>query len=266
MVSTNTSNGMAKQVVSSPANRQIIRQLVVDQLKANFANTLGQAPDIVNVVMAMIYRESSFVSKRGISYSDDALKKLLKLSAISSKYNSGTALEKTNIVNANAAFGLGQVTGWYVIKGAGPSGKSEMERLRPDITSDCLVNPGESVETILLGDDTYEKQIKCALVVLEGKYKELAPGLVKTGTYSNKLTAAVAAYLGLGASDKPGTTPEAYANSIIRGEAYKIANNGQGPTGLPVTESSGQAVANNASPTGPAQTIASGNNLSIAGC
>jgi hypothetical protein len=118
----------------------------------------------------------------------------------------------------------------------------------------------------LLGDDNIKNSILAGLIVLEGKYKEIAPKLIAKGLYTNQLTAAVAAYLGLGAADGHGTIPEVYANSIIRGDAYRIANSGVNAAGVPIIASSGDVVENIKSPNGPTKTLASGNKLSVAGC
>jgi hypothetical protein len=157
------------------------------------------------------------------------------------------------------------VLGYYAIKGSGTTGKSELERLRPDLAGPILVDPGVDVSTVLNGTDKIDNQILAGLIVLEGKYKEVAPKLVAKGQYSNKLTAAVSAYLGLGKSDLNGMTPERYANSIIRGSAYQIANNGRGPDGI-LLASGGNSSSNGNSGSRPGVTSASGNNLSVAGC
>ncbi len=267
MASTTNVSGRVKQQVASFTSKQEVRQKVTEFIKAHFANTLGQAPDIVNIFMALMQRESSFnPTAKGPAYGQSHVTKILGYTAIKTKYAQGSALEKANITNAAAAFGLAQVTGYYCIKSCGPGGKCELERLRPDICTPILIVAGGDVKSKLTGASTLDNQILAGLIVLEDKYKNVAPKLVKSGKFSNRLTAAVAAYLGLGTSDSLGTTPEAYANSIIRGSAYQIANNGFSPDGKALTASASGSAPNKKSETGPVETIASGNNLSTAGC
>jgi hypothetical protein len=252
----------------SHGGKQDIRARVTDLIKTNFASSLGQAPDIVNIFMALIQRESAFNVKnaRGPNYGWSHLSRISKYSAVSKAYDSGTAVQRSNIINSAAAYGLCQVTGYYCLKGCGPSGKSELERLRPDLAGPLTVSPGEDISSKLLGEDNSDNQLLAGLIVLEGKYLEMAPKLVSQGKYSNRLTAAISAYLGLGKSDSLGTTPEAYANSIIRGSAYQIANNGIGPNGQPLMASAGGVSSKRKIGSNPDKTAASGNNLSMAGC
>lgn len=267
MASTSNVSGIIQQPVNSSSSNQEIRTIVSNLINSKFANTLGQAYDIVNTFMALIYRESSFNStnSRGITYGISHLNTITSYSAISKIYNGGTALQKANIINSTAGFGLCQVTGYYCFKGCGLNGKSEIERLRPELASTLTINPGDDITTLLWGSNNIENQILCGLIVLEGKYVELAPKLVSKGVYSNRLTAAVAAYLGLGKTDGS-TTPEAYANSIIRGTAYQVANNGRGPDGTLLASSGGNSSSNTKNVSGPAKTVASGNKLAAAGC
>lgn len=264
MASTDNVEGSAQQPVGSASTKQDLRARVTDLIKTNFANTLGQAFDIVNVFMALMYMESSFRTNRRSPNNDRShFDRIMKYSAVSNVYKAGTADQKANIVNSIAAYGLAQVLGYYIIKGCGSTGKCELERLRPDLAGPILVNPGVDVATSLNGDDKIDNQITAGLIILEGKYVEIAPILLRKGTYSNRLTAAVAAYLGLGKSDMNGMTPEVYANSIIRGSSYQMANNGRGPGGVLVASDSSS---NGTFGERPGVTSASGNRLSVAGC
>ena len=271
MVSTNNgTKARAGTVGTSSTTKQTVRAILKEYLKNNFASTLGQEKDIENICMALMYRESSFnTSAHGPAYGASHLRTILTYPAVSNVYAQGSADQRRNIVSSASAYGLGQVTGYYCIKGCGATGKCEMERLRPDITGNIVVPPGVDVATTMLGDANISNQILAHLVVLEGKYKEIAPRLVAKGTYSNKITAAVAAYLGLGGSDSLGTTPQAYATSIIYGSAYKMANGGTGSDGSPLLAGAGAATTNpvsNQSANGPTISAASGQNLSVAGC
>ncbi len=271
MASTDTTKKpRAAKPVTSAISSQIVRTFVKDFLRNFFANTLAREVDVENVVMALMYRESAFrPDAKGPDYGGSHVRKILTYSAVKNKYESGTAEERQNILNSAAAFGLGQVTGYYAIQGCGAGGKGELERLRPDLAGQIMVPPGVDVRTKLIGDDNVPNQVLASLIVLEGKYKEVAPRLVSQGRYTNKLTAAVSAYLGLGAADSLGTTPEAYANSIIRGSAYAAANGGKGPQGRALVAGQG-TITSNPTPAqgtaGPPKTAASGNVLSVAGC
>jgi hypothetical protein len=267
MASTDTASGTAAQPVHSALSKQDIRARVTELIKTKFANTLGQAFDIVNVFMALIYTESTFrTDRKSVNNGGAHTEYILKCSAVSNVYKAGAAQQRANIINSTAAYGLTQVLGYYVIKGCGTTGKSELEKLRPDLAGPLLVPPGTDVATKLNGDNNIDNQLLAGLIVLEGKYVNLAPKLVAKGMFSNKLTAAVSAYLGLGKSDAYGTTPEVYANSIIRGAAYQIANNGRGPDGETLAASGGNSGSNGKPGSSGDKTAASGNNLSVAGC
>lgn len=270
-MSTTTGNakGYVAQLVSSPTSKQVVRSKVTDLLTTKFQTSLGKEPDIVNLVMSLIQRESAFnADARGPHYGSAAVNKLLTYSAIKTKWDQGTESERANIRASAAAFGLTQVTGFYAIKGAGPSGTGELMRLRPDLAGPLMVDPGEDVRNVLLGDSNLDNQILAGLIVLEGKYKSgYVSKLVSSGVFNNKMTAAIASYLGaVGKADGLGTTPEAYANSIIRGANYQIANNGVAPNGTPLVAGGGTSGQNTANPGGPGKTAASGIKLSSAGC
>lgn len=266
MTTTSSANGSVSSVVNSPISKQVVRTKLTANLKANFATTLGQAQDIVNIVMALMYKESTFrTDAKGPQYSKSTTDKIVKYSAVAQVYKNGSPQQQANIFNSAAAFGLGQVTGYYCVKGCGPSGKAELERMRPDLCGPIMVSPGADVKSTLIGDANIDNQITACLIVLEDKWKNVAPAQVSSGAYSDRLTASVAAYLGLGTSDSLGTTPQAYADSIIRGSAYNIANNGVGVDGRPLIAGS-TGVTNSTTTTGAIQTAASGNNLSPPGC
>lgn len=213
---------------------------IKDRLKSliptYFGSTLDRETDIVNIVSGLIYRESRFnvnsvgpivSTNRGSSgYS------YLSSPAIQSKLISGNPTEQANINQGVRAIGLMQVMGWNMVRGGAQTGICEIQRLRPDLASSLLVNPGEDIFTQFLGEANIDKALLAGLIILEGKYKATLPNgstfYVKGDPYSrifiSKMQGAVAAYLGLGKSDNLGTTPFEYAQSIIGGDAYIAAN------------------------------------------
>jgi hypothetical protein len=243
-----------------------VREEIKEILQTSFSSTLARETDIVNIIMSLIYTESSFKPRRGITYPKSHINKVISWSAIKNKYNMGTAEERGNITDSIAAFGLAQVTGYYVTKGASPGGQSEIQRLRPDLAAPLILDPGMNVSTILLGNT--RNQILAGLIVLEGKYRSIyVDNLVKKGIFNNRLTAAVSAYLGIiGASDGLGMTPERYANKIIRGSSYQIANNGMSAEGVSLAATGDTVTPNSIYPGGPIKTKASGTKLSFPDC
>jgi hypothetical protein len=266
---TSAAKGYVAQVVTSPTDKQVVRKKITELISANFQATLGRESDIVNIFMSLIQRESAFnTSSRGINYPQAHIDKILKYSALKTKYAQGTDQERANIKSSAAAFGVCQVTGYYIIKGAGPTGTAELSRLRSDLAGPLLVEPGIDVRTVLLGVDNLNNQLLAGLIVLEGKYKSsYVNNLITKGIFNNRLTASIASYLGVvGAVDGLGTSPEKYANSIIGGSNYRIANNGVSPVGTPLVAGGGTSLPNTTYPNGPAKTVASGDKLSAAGC
>lgn len=116
-----------------------------------------------------------------------------------------------------------QVVGWNFVRGASSTGQCEIERLRPDLASILVLNPGVDLIAAYIGEANLNKALLAGLVVLEGKYKAAqanGEGFSLNGDpykriFTSKIAAAVAAYLGLGKSDALGTTPETYARSIV---------------------------------------------------
>jgi hypothetical protein len=160
--------------------------------------------------------------------------------------------------NSVAGFGLMQATGWYTIKGAGPGGRNELMRMRPDLAGPLLIEPGEDVNTVL-GPDKLVNQILAGLIILEDKY-EVANSLwanppTASRPYSSRLAATFGSYLGQG-FDKNGSDPFSYAASIIQGDSYRIANSGY-------TSRNGNA---GTLAQGPVKTSASGTNPGNVGC
>lgn len=257
--------------VNSTARVNNIRDKLGKLISQYFGGTLGREPDILNIVCALIYYESRFdtfaVSPKNPTRPGTFGAKFLANSAISSALASATPAQKNAIEQGLCAVGLMQVLGAYFIRGASPTGQAELERLRSDLSSDLLVNPGESVFDKILGEDNIDKALKAGLIILESKYKISIPNgayyMVKGDAYGRrfptKIAGAVAAYLGLGAADMNKTTPEAYSNAIVGGNVYALAN-GKNP--IKISDS----ILNKISQTGPVTNGSDNNRLSVAGC
>lgn len=232
MATTTTAKGRAVKQSPSYTYKQQIDGYIDSLITAHFANTIGTATDIRNIVSAIVWNESRYEpnAKSGII---NHQKEMFSSSAILKVYNSGSALQRANIDNYNQCVGLMQVTGYYCVKGGGSNGKSVLESLRSDICGPCMINPGDSIDTTMQGITNLQNQILAGLIVLEGKWLQ-NPGKLWPSQYPNRLQAAVSAYLGLGASDKFGTTPQGYSSSIMYGAAYAAAN-GVAGTAPPAT-------------------------------
>lgn len=240
-----------------------IKGTIGAHIKAYFGSTLANEQDIVNVFNALIYLESGFrfdatgptVSSRpgttGYGYmASTAVQKVLQ---------SGTPTEKANVYKGLNGLGLCQVMGWNFVKGGAPSGKCEIEARRPDLASVLCVAPGVDLAAWVLGEANVSRAILAGLVILESKYKSV---VLKNRAYSfpadrynrqfeSRISAAVAGYLGLGAMDKLGTTPQEYARRIVGGSTYQVANGGRvivseqvltAKNGGPTTDGTGQSV------------------------
>jgi hypothetical protein len=213
-----------------------VRDTIKTLIDSHFASTLGREIDVVNIVSALVQKESSFnVNSTGklVSATPGSLGyKYLRSSAISAKYATANPTETANLDKGRVAIGLMQIMGWNIIKGGSPDGVCEVQRIRPDLAGSLVINPGEDPFAVMLGESNMSNAILAGLVVLDGKYKAVyetpAGYSVKGDKYKrnfySKISAAVAAYVGLGKADLNGTTPEAYSNSIVGGDAYAVAN------------------------------------------
>jgi hypothetical protein len=227
--------------VASNSNRvTLVKDKIKARIDSSFASTLGRESDIVNVISALIHFESRFNTNAlgDIVFPDQYSKNgtyLFKNSPaiVSFLSNPSTTYpQRANIDKGLRAVGVMQVMGHYFIKGAAPSGKTELERSRPDLATPLLVNPGDDIFTNILGEANLDKAITSGLIILESKYKAVSFGsgyyyftADKYGRkFSSRLQAAVGAYLGLGKADGNNTTLEKYALSIMGGSSYKIAN------------------------------------------
>lgn len=254
-------NGRPSSGGRSYSQIQVIEAEVNNLIKQHFSSTLGTITDITKLVLACIYHESRFntAANSGL-HSEGHFQRFKKYPSIAAKYASDktSEREKVNMRDSVAGFGLMQATGWYAIKGAGPGGKNEFMRMRPDLAGPLLVEPGEDVNKTL-GPDKMSNQILAGLIILEDKYRAAGSLVSDPPTaakpYTSKLAATFGGYLGKG-TDKFGSNPMAYASSIIQGDSYRMANSGY-------TSRNGNA---GTTAQGPAKTIASGTNPGNVGC
>lgn len=258
---TLTANGRPSSTGKSYTSIQIIEAEVKSLIKAHFSATLGTIIDISNLVLACIYKESSFnpAANSGL-HSESHFQRFKRYPPIAAMFSSNSTTEQqlVNLRNSVAGFGLMQATGWYLIKGAGPDGQNELQRMRSDLAAPLLVDPGIDINTIL-GPSNISNQILAGLIILEAKYK-ISGGLVasqptKDRPYTSKISATFGSYLGQG-FDKRGMDPATYAASIIQGDAYKVATSGFALSGA----NKGTLAA------GPIRTVASGTNPDTIGC
>lgn len=215
-----------------------IKDIIKTLVNSSFSSTLGREPDIVNIVNALILRESSFnvnsVGKAVSTLPRTGGAAYFNSSAITSLLNSPsvTPTQVANIYKGIRAVGVMQVMGWNFVKGGAPSGVPEIQRLRPDLAGQLLVEPGEDIYSVILGESNLEKAILAGLIMLEGKYRAVSfnstyysvKGDYFNRKFSSRMQGAIASYLGLGASDANGTTPMQYASQILGGSYYVQAN------------------------------------------
>lgn len=229
---------MSAKVTLSTVRVAKIKDTVKNLLETNFAGTLAQEPDIVNIVAALIQRESSYnVNSIGKPVSTDRGTggfAYINSTAVSRIYNEGTSTQQTNIAYGLYGLGLMQVMGWNFVKGGSPTGVCEIERIRPDLSGSLVVNPGDDLLSQVLGEGNIEKAITAGLIILEGKLRSVQSQgnyfYIKADPYQrkfpSKIAGAIAAYLGLGRKDLNNTTPETYALDILGGKSYIAANGG----------------------------------------
>lgn len=255
-----------------------IQNKVVDIFKKHiqtyFASTLGLETDIINILKALVLLESSynpdalFIKAAYTVSPNQAGYDYLNSSAAISILQTGNTTQKAYLAQGIDAIGPMQVLGLNIIKGGSlKTGKCEVERLRPDLISTLVVNPGETPYNILLGISNLDKSLLAGLVMLEGKYKAVVQFPDGFGfnsdknklRFKTKISAAVGAYLGTIGADKNGVTAEKYAATITNGSYYIAANKG---TGIPIG-SSKISVASNA---GPSTNGSNQSKISSAGC
>lgn len=261
-------------ITITPAFRAKVKDTIKTLIDTHFTNTLGRENDIVNVVNAIAYHESRYNST-AIGPVVSSLKGTYGYKYITSSTcqiilnNSSTDVDtmtkKDNIKKGLRAFGLIQVMGWNVIRGATQTGICEMERLRPDLAPSLIISAGDSLADNFLGEANIEKQLLAGLILLESGYKLCQKSgqnysIMYNGnevTFSSKLAGTVATYIGLGKSDGY-ITPETFINRIMYGEAYIAANGNNTAT---------YTVANNLiSSNGPSSSSTGLKPITVVGC
>jgi hypothetical protein len=255
----------------TPATRQSIRAVITSTINANFANTLGTVTDIVNIVMALCYTESSLnpngAPGPNVGITQNIGKDYWTSTVIVAARATANPQQLANIGQGLNAWGLMQCGGWNLVKGASKAGagRTEIEVSRPDLAPQLMVNAGESLSAKFHGDATVSNQILAGLVMLESKFKRVrgSGSAFQIGRFNFglKIAAAVAGYIGLGSHDSLGTTPQAYSNKIVYGSSYTAAN---GPG------SASKAAANNPNAVqtagGPVTVGSPSTNLTPVGC
>lgn len=216
--------------------RSKMRQIYDAQVKSNFAGTLGQVTDIVNVLLSQAYYESRLnVNALGpvLHTSSSVAKDYLSSPAIIKLLATGNPTQKANANVGIQALGLGQSLGLNSVRGASAkTGRCLIETARPDLAGTLCVNPGDDLVATFLGDANLEKALQLQLVVLESKWVNvvmstngwMSKGDIYSRIFPSRITASIAAYLGLGAADQNKTSPQAYAAAIVGGQTYAIAN------------------------------------------
>lgn len=220
---------VASGAVFSYADKQDIRQRLTTLIKTSFASTLGQENNIVSIVMALIQRESAFKTDANHMFcntsSSSGARDYWNSNAVKLKAATADTTTYNNLQQGLRAWGIMGSMGWNSVRGGSGSGKCPFEQYRPELTGPILVNPGDSISAVLDGPNNVGNQLLAGLVMLEAKYKFVAPGLVSSGKWPDRMTASIAAYLGLGPVDtRTGITPAQYAASIMYGPTYQAAN------------------------------------------
>lgn len=256
-------------MVGNTSLKQSVRVIINNALTAYFSNTLYKETDIENLVMALIQTESSFNPyAKGPAIplaKSSGARDYFNSSAVASVYNKGVAVQMSNIEDGLRAWGLMQVMGWNFVKGGSTAGggKTELEKARPDLAPQLVINPGESISAKYFGEENIQNQILAGLMILESKWKaaKQVSGGWKIGniTYADRMSCAFRGYIGLGSVDNGnGSSPISYVATIVNGPNYKIAN---GPGAVYIANRDAQQTAS-----GPPITIASASNATIPGC
>ncbi|MNK09988.1 hypothetical protein D3C87_279980 [compost metagenome] len=261
---------MAKKgMVANTTLKQSVRVIIHNALTSYFKDTLNKENDIENLVMALVQTESSFnYEAKGPSIplvKSSGARDYFNSTAVSAVYKKGNAQQMSNIEEGLRAWGLMQVMGWNVVKGGSTAGggKTEIERARPDLASQLIISPGESISAKYSGEANVLNQILAGLVILESKWKaaKKVDGGWQIGSviYADRMSCAFRGYIGLGAVDNGnGGSPISYVSTIVNGPNYKAAN---GPGAVYVANKSAEKAA-----AGPPITVASGSKATLPGC
>lgn len=209
---------------SSTTIKQNVRAVITSTLSQYFANTLNKEKDIVNIVMAICQKESSFnLSAKGGElnpYTSSIAKDYSNSTPIINLLSGTDYSKQNNIVDGRHAWGLMQSLGLNHLAGCSKkSGKTEIEANRPDLVGQLVFPPGTALKPLLNGSATIGLQILAGLVILEDKWKQ------NRTTYSSRLASAVGGYLGVGSDLVTGQSNTGYVADIMYGSSYKLANN-----------------------------------------
>lgn len=262
---------MAVTKAITDATRQSVRAILDRLIKAHFSGTLGTEPDISNIVMALINRESGFSNIRPGQHVWPTTKPLntsaryLNSSVIKAALATGDPVIKYRVEDGLRAWGCMQSMGYNHVLGTF-DGKCEIERVRPEFASRLCVKAGEDISVKMYGEANYENAILAGLIILESKWKALRPVAngFQVGKYvfDTRIIGTVSSYLGLAQKDTTsGDTPENYARSILYGKDYKIANGAVSPDVYQARTQTSTQIAK-----GPTTTPASGKNKTSTGC
>ena len=245
----------AIKVTSTSADeaiRQKLRSTTNSLLKQYFGQTLNTIPDITNIFMALMLKESHFNVNAQYAtalnpYTSSGAADYYNSTVIRNMLTPGnpsfSIQKRDNEPEGRTAIGLTQSMGWNIVKGASAkTGKCLVEQFRPDLISTLCINPGDSVKAKLSGEANITNSILTGLVVLESKYKA---GYAKNGGWAIKLGSgssarelqfpsriysSVAGYLGYSSGgDANHTTYTGYANEIVGGSFYLAANGASAP-------------------------------------
>lgn len=269
---------MAKQGARPTSQwNQVLREEVGRWLKhETFATTIGKEPDIQNIIMALIQRESSInpgVTGLSVKTASSLARKIHNDPQVANVYNSASKTVQDNIDEMYIAWGAMQSMGWnHVYLTSFPS---EMISVNKELAKRVMVNLGDSIKAKMGGEQNYSNQVLAGMLMLTAKYnrvKRLGNGMWGIGTSSthqssSRLSVAIAAYLGLGKQDvRTKLTPMQYVQDIVYGSSYKVANGDGIRTGpMPTTVVSNSSPQNTAA-NGPVMTAASGQNKHGVGC
>jgi hypothetical protein len=261
-----TSNTNASS--SSVTTKQNILTVVQQQLPQYFASTLNQVPDIVNIFMGLCYQEGALNPNIQPGYPQTS--KVNTPGTVAYDYWQSTPIIAAraqvnptilaNVTDGLRAWGLTQVGGWNVVRGASKAnGKTIIESSRPDLAGQLMVNPGDSIRAKYNGAANLNNMILAGLVILENKYTSFVKGsgtrwTAGNLTFNSRIAAAVAAYYGTSMSANP--TPYAYSASVMTGGAsYNAAKSATG----------GTTSSTNSTSTQPSN-VSDGNNQAVPGC
>ena len=253
---------------SSVTPKQNILTIVQQVLPQYFASTLNQVPDMVNIFMGLCYQEGALNPNIQPGYPQNS--KVNTKGTVAYDYWQSTPIIAaraklnptilSNVTDGLRAWGLTQVGGWNVVRGASKAnGKTIIEASRPDLAGQLMVNPGDSIRAKYNGEANLQNMILAGLVILENKYTSVVSGSGTNWTagklkFNSRIAAAIAAYYGLSMAANP--TPYQYSASVMTGGAsYNKAKSATGGATSSTNTTSGQP-----------SNVSDGNNQTVPGC